>query len=138
MTRLEINHRPIRVTLLTWLTLALVLWNGLRLLQAIFFWSILKEYQAAPGPVYIAISGGFWFLSALLIARGIWQGKTWAWAGTIGSAAGYGSWYWFDRLVLEEPHANWPFALTFTVLLAGIFGLLLFNHKTRAYFNKNK
>ncbi len=138
MTKLEINPRPIRVTLLTWLILVIALWNGLRLVQAIIFWSILNEYQAAQEPLYIAISGGFWLFAALFIIKGIWQGKTWAWAGTIGFAAGYESWYWFDRLVLEEPHANWPFALAFTVLLAGIFAFIFFSPKTRAYFNKKK
>jgi hypothetical protein len=135
MTKLEINHRPIRVTLLIWLTLVLALWNGLRLVQAIIFWSILKKYQAAPGLLYIAISGGFWLLAALFIFKGIWQGKTWAWAGTFGFVVGYGSWYWFDRLVLEEPHANWPFVMAFTVLLAGILAFILFSPKTRTYFN---
>jgi len=94
---------------------------------------MLEEYNTYP--LYIAISGGFWLLAAVFLTIGIWRGKSWAWAWTIGSMAGYGSWYWFDRLVLQVPHANWPFALVFTALLAGFSALILFSTKTRAYFN---
>jgi hypothetical protein len=131
------NQKPTGVTFIELFVLGVALWNGLRLVQAIIFWSVLKEYQAEPGTLYIAISGGFWSLAALFILKGIWQGKTWAWVGTIGFAVGYGLWYWFDRLVLEEPHANWPFALAFTVLLVGLFAFILFSPKTRTYFNIN-
>jgi hypothetical protein len=137
MTQFEINQRPIRITLLTWLTLAFAIWNGLRLVQVVFFWSVLKEYLAAWGPLYIAISGGFWLFAALFIFIGLWQRKIWSWSGIIGLAFGYSAWYWFDRLVLEEPHANWPFALACTILLVGILAFIIFSPKTCSYFKIN-
>ena len=124
--------RPFSVTLLVILLLFTAISNGLRLFQAIFFWKILLEYNASSS--YIAISGGFWLLVAGFLVMGIWLRRTWAWAGTISGAAGYGLWFWFDRLVVQFPHANWPFALVITLLLAGIFALILFNPKTRLYF----
>jgi hypothetical protein len=130
------NRRPTSITLLVLLILGLALWNGLRLGQAIFFWKTLQEYGASPW--YIVISGGFWLLGGLALAWGARRGKPWAWAGTIGSMIGYGSWYWFDRLVLQVPHANWPFSLAFTILLAGCLALILLSPKTRAYFNKKE
>jgi hypothetical protein len=126
-------NRPISVKFLVLFVTIAAVDNGLRLSQAIFFWKILNEYGA--NPIFIAISGGFWLLAAVFLAIGIWQRKTWAWAGTIGSVAVYGSWYWIDRQVLQAPHANWPFALVFTGLLAGYFALVLLNPKTRGYFN---
>jgi hypothetical protein len=126
--------RPFSVTFLALIVVFTAVGNGLRLGEAVFFWKILEDYS--PYPLYIAISGGFWLLAAVFLTRGIWQGKTWAWAGTIGGTAIYGSWYWFDRLALQVPHANWPFALAFTVLLAGFFAPILLNPKTRAYFSK--
>jgi hypothetical protein len=128
--------RPFGVTFLALIVVFAAVGNSLRLCEAIFFWKILKAYGAYP--IYSAISGGFWLPVALFIAIGIWRGKTWAWAGTIISAVGYGSWYWIDRLALQVPHANWPFALALTVLFAGILALTLFNHKTHAYFNKQE
>jgi len=116
MLKLESNHRPTSVTLLVLLTLAIAIWNGLRLVQSIVFWSILKEYHADPGPLYGTLIGGGWFLVGLPIAWGLWHGKAWAWFSALVGAVGYGSWYWFDRLVLQEPHSNWPFALVLTII----------------------
>lgn len=131
------NRRPISVTLLALFVLGLALWNGLRLVQAIVFWSILKEYQAEPGPLYAAISGGFWLLVGLSIVWGLWQGKAWAWFAALGSAAGYASWYWFDRLVLQEPHSNWPFALVSTVIFISFFSVLFFRGTIRFFYHKS-
>ncbi len=127
------NRRPTSVTLLALFVLGLALWNGLRLVQAIVFWSILKEYQAGPGPLYAAISGGVWLLAGLFIVWGLWRAKAWARFAALGGAAGYGSWYWFDRLVLQEPHSNWPFALVSTVIFISVFGVL-FRHRTIHFF----
>ncbi len=136
MPKSETNHRPIRVTLLALLSLAIAIWNGLRLEQALVFWSILKEYQAEPGPLYTAICGGFWLLAGLFIVWGLWWGKAWAWFAALGGAAGYGSWYWFGRLVLQKPHSNWPFALVTTVIFLFIILLILFSSRDRKFFSK--
>jgi len=130
------NRRPTGVTFLVLFVLELALWNGLRLLQAIVFWSLLKEYHAELGPLYSAISGGVWLLAGLSIAWGLLQGKSWSWFVAFGIAAGYGSWYWVDRLVVQTPRANWLFSLALTILLEGCFALFLFNPKTRAYYKK--
>jgi hypothetical protein len=118
------NRRPTSVTLLALFVLGLAFWNGLRLVQAIIFWSILVEYQAAPGPLYAAIGGGVWLLAGLSIVWGMWQGKVWAWFAALGGLAGYVLWYWFDRLVLQEPHSNWPFALVSTFISILFFSVL--------------
>jgi hypothetical protein len=126
-------RRPPSITLLALFILGLSLWNGLRLVQAIAFWSILKEYQATPGPLYTATSGGFWFLVGLFIVWGLWQGKAWAWSSALGGTLGYGFWYWFDRLVFQEPHSNWHFALASTVILI-LFFIVLFSHSVIIFF----
>jgi hypothetical protein len=128
--------RPFRLTLLALILILAAVVNGLRLGEAIFFWKTLKEYNT--NPLYIAISGGVWLLAAFILALGLWQGKAWAWAGAICGVIGYGCWVWFDRLVLQIHHINWPFALVFTVLLSGLFAALLFSPKTRAYFKKQE
>ena len=138
MLKPETNPRPTRVTLLAWLAFAIALWNGIRLVQAIIFRSVLKEYQAAPGPLYAAVSGGFWLLTGLAIAWGLWRGKSWAWFATLGGAAGYGSWYWFDRLILQKPHSNGPFALVTTVVILFVILLILFSPRARKYFSNGK
>jgi len=129
-------HRPNRVTLLAFLCLWLAIWNGIRLGQTLFFWKTLETYGASPW--YIAVSGGTWLLLGLILTFGLWRGKAWAWVAALGSAAGYGSWYWFDRLVMQEPRSNWPFALGVTALLLIFAALSLFTRPTRIYFGNDR
>lgn len=129
------QHRPVGVTILAILAFLLAAWNGLRLGEAIFFWKTLAEYGAHP--LYIAISGGVWFVAGLLLAWGLWRGKPWAWVAALGGAAGYASWYWFDRLILQQPHANWPFSLIFTVVSVSLILVILFSHNTKRFFQRD-
>lgn len=133
---MSMKLRPNRISLLALGILGLSLWNGLRFVQAILNWPISVEFQSEPGPIYLAISGGFWLLAGLYIFRGLWQGKAWAWYASLGGSAGYGVWYWFDRLVLQKPHANWPFGLSITIVILLLILLILLSPRTRKYFSK--
>jgi hypothetical protein len=128
------NHRPTSVAVLSLFILGLSLWNGLRLGQSLLSWSILKEYQAQPGPLYDAISGGAWFIIGLLITWGLWRGRVWAWYGAPSGAVIYGSWYWIDRLIFQETHSNWPFALVSTIIFISFF-CLLFRRRVFNFFH---
>lgn len=127
-------ERPNRVSLLVLLYLWLAIWNTIRLAEAIVFWKTLKSYSTSP--LYIAISGGIWLVAGLILSVGLWHGKAWSWAAAIGGTGGYTLWYWFDRLVLQEPRANWPFALVITVFLLIFVSLALLTHPTRIFLQK--
>jgi hypothetical protein len=129
-----LHPRPSRVTLLAWLLMFTALWNGLRLLQAIRFASVLDQYHSEPGSWYIAASGGIWLLAGGIIALGLLRGQAWAWFTTFLGTAGYAIWVWLDRLILQKPHANWPFSLALTVILVTFFYLLLLSRKTIRFF----
>jgi UDP-N-acetylmuramyl pentapeptide phosphotransferase/UDP-N-acetylglucosamine-1-phosphate transferase len=131
------DRRPTSVTILAVFVLGLALWNGLRLIQAIGFWSIIKEYHSEPGPLYIAICGGSWFLVGLLITWGLWQRRTWAWFCAIGGTIGYGFWYWFDRLVFQKPHSNWPFALVSTIVFLLWASIMIRRDVIQFFFQKS-
>jgi len=113
----------------------LAAWNGLRLVEAIFFWKTLAEYGTHP--IYIAVSGGVWLIAGLLLVWGLWLGKTWSWMAAFTGTAGYAAWYWFDRLVLQKTHANWPFALTATVVSLLIILPILSLRSTRLFFQRD-
>ena len=130
-----VTQRPLRINLLALLVLALAAWNGLRLGEAIFFWKTLENYGAHP--LYIAISGGVWFIAGLLLGWGLWLGKPWAWAATLGGTVSYVAWYWFDRLVLQEPHANWPLVLIANIVFLILIFSILFSHKTRRFLKRD-
>jgi len=110
-------------------------WNGLRLEQAIFFWKTLQAYGAHP--LYIAISGAFWLITGLLLAWGFWLGKAWGWAAVLAGTTAYTAWYWFDRLVLQQPHSNWPFVLVANSLFLLIIFTILFSRRTRLFFKRD-
>jgi len=132
------NRRPTSITLLALFVLGLALWNGLRMTKAIVFWSIMKEYNAKPGPLYVALGGGFWLVTGLTIAWYLWRGKAWAWFAALGSTVGYGTWYWFDRLVFQEPHSNRSFALISTILLILFFSVLFHRGVTHYIYQKSR
>ncbi len=134
MRCLTIVNRPIAVTSLALLVLTLSVWNGLRLGAAIASWQVLIEYGAKP--LYIAISGSTWALLGLPLFFGLWRGKAWARKMAYITAAGYASWVWFDRLVLQTPHANWPFALAVTVALLSFTFITLSLRGSKFFFSK--
>ena len=127
--------RPLRIIFLALVVLAVAIWNGLRLGETIFFWKTLEQYGAHP--LYIAISGTLWILIGLVVFMGVWLGKTWGWAAALGGTVGYITWYWFDRLVLQKPHANWPFVLILTLVLLLIILMILISRKTRRFFQRD-
>lgn len=124
-------YRPIRISILA----ICVLWftgvNGLRLGEAIYFWKTLEEYRLSP--LYISLSGGLWLIIGLTLFWGLWQGKAWARIAVTCGTIFYAFWYWFDRLVLEEPHANWPFVLIANIILFLFFFSILFSQKSIFY-----
>jgi len=127
--------RPIRVICLVIIVIFAASWNGLRLGETIFFWKTLETYGATP--LYIAISGGVWLISGLLLAWSLWLGKAWGWATALGGTVGYTTWYWFDRLIMQKPHANWLFVLLANLVFLLITLLILMSHKTRRFFKRD-
>ena len=126
-------RRPIGIIFVEIIILSSGFWNGLRLGNVIFFGNILEKYSAHPW--YLAISGGFWLISAVILSFGIWRRKTWAWGWTIAGFIVYSAWFWIDRLTIQVPHSNWPFAVVYTLFLLAISTFILFRIKTRIYFN---
>jgi hypothetical protein len=135
MTSSPVAKRPVRVNILALLVLAVAASNGLRLDKAVFFWKTLEQYGAYP--LYICMSGGFWFITGLFLVWGLWQGKAWGQIAAISGTAGYTFWYWLDRLILQEPHSNWLFALISNIIILVMILFILFSDRTRRFFKKD-
>ena len=112
------NKPPFRVTLLYWLVLTLSAWNGLRLWTALAWQDVLNEFSAQPRrPSITAISGAVWMVTGFILIWSIWQKKAWAAKLLLGAAAGYTVWYWSERLIWQNPHPNWLFAVIVNLAL---------------------
>ena len=109
--------------------------NILRLVETVLFWMILAEYGAQP--LYIAATGAFWVVAGILIAWSLWQGKTWGWIAALVGSIGYTAWYWFDRLILQKPHANWPFILAANVVVLLLIITILFSNGTKKFLKRS-
>jgi hypothetical protein len=118
---------PLRVTLLLLLVLSLTTWNGLRLWTSLAWRGVLNEFSVKPSPTVTALSGAFWIVIGIILIWSILQKKSWAAKLLIGASAGYTVWYWSERLIWENPHPNWLFAVIVN-LAALVF--ILFNIKS--------
>jgi hypothetical protein len=129
------RSRPKRVTILALLAFCFALWNCLRLGEAIYFWKTLLEYGTYP--FYFAASGGVWSIAGFFLTWGLWEGRRWVWLATTLVTLCYAAWYWLDRLLLQRPHSNWPFALIATIVLLIVILFILLSRKTRQFFQRD-
>jgi hypothetical protein len=127
--------RPSRISILAIFILWIAILNGLRLGEAIYFWKTLDEYRVSP--LYISLSGTLWLIVGVMLVWGLWQRKDWGRKAVILGTLAYTSWYWFDRLVLQALHANWPFVLFTNIMLLLIIFYILFSQKTRRFYNRD-
>lgn len=111
------NKNPFRVTLLLSLVLFLTAWNALRFWTAVAWHNVLNEFSARPNATIIAVSGAFWMAAGIILLWITWQKKAWAAKLLLGTAAGYSVWYWCERLVWQNPHPNWLFAVIVNLVL---------------------
>jgi hypothetical protein len=118
---------PFRVTLLYWLVLTLSAWNGLRVWTALAWHNVLDEFSAQPASMITAVSGAFWMVTGIILLWSIWQEKAWATKMLFGVAAGYSVWYWSERLLWQNPHPNWLFAV---IVNLGLIIFILFTSKS--------
>ena len=130
--------RPFSVTIILWLVLSLTAWSGLRLATAILWRATLLEFAPSPGPAYIAISGAIWMTAGIGLFWGMWQAKAWIRSALLGTGAGFFVWYWCDRLLLQSPRSNWPFALVTTALLLILLSVCVFLPGTKTFFTKRE
>ena len=136
--RLVPMQPPNRIHLLVLFILAPMLWNGYRLIEALVFWKTLREFNAQPGPWYLAISGFLWFTCGIVLLVGILKRQAWGWYATLGAVVGYTAWMWVDRLFLQQPHANLPFAILVTLVCLAIVTTILISRKAKRYFHLGK
>jgi len=107
--------RPFHVTILLSLVLLLTIWNALRAWTAFSWRNVLTEFSGAP--LYIGVSGLIWLGIGIWLLLSLWRQAAYARILLLASAASYAVWVWIERVFLQAPRENWPFALVINLVL---------------------
>ncbi|MBV6466768.1 MAG: hypothetical protein DYG87_03810 [Anaerolineae bacterium CFX3] len=126
--------RPGAVTTLLFMVLCLTAWNAVRLYASIADWDTLADFAPRPGPIYIAVTASAWTLGGLVLFDLFRRRSARARLFALAYFLGYAAWWWLDRLLLQQPQPNGPFALAATLTLLAILCMALLNKKARKWF----
>lgn len=130
--------RPASVTTLLWMVLCLTAWNAIRLYAALADWTVLAEFAPRPGPLYIFGSASLWTFGGAALWLGFRNRSPRARAAAPWMLAAYTAWWWLDRLLLQQPNPNWPYALIVTIILLAFTATLLYHPRTKDYFRQRE
>ena len=107
--------QPFRVTILLSLLLLFTSWNALRAWTAFSWRDVLTEFSG--DPLYIGVSGLIWLGIGVWLLLSLWRQESYARILLLASAASYTVWVWIERLFIQTPRENWPFALVINLVL---------------------
>jgi hypothetical protein len=132
------QKRSFSVTLLLWLVLSLSAWGAVRLFAAFRWWSVLNEFSAHLGPLYLSLTGAGWIVVGGVLLWSLFSGKRWA---RLAIAIAIFLWvmeYWIERIFFESSRANLYFALIESALLFIVTFFSAFNQKTKRFFIRSE
>ena len=131
-------RRPFSVTLLIWMVLSLSGWGAIRLLSAIRWWDVLREFGSRLSPLYLSVTGAGWGVAGIVLLWSIWIGKAWSRPAILASIFLWLAEYWLERLFFQSPRANLPFALIASLLLLAVTIASVFNRKTKNFITQSE
>jgi hypothetical protein len=126
---------PKAAQLLIALVLLQAAWYLLRAGMALRFWKTLNQYQPRGGALYLFISGAAWGVAGVFTGAALWLRKAWAWGAATGYFLAAELWFWFDRLALQQAHANNLFVLVLHISILSLLALLLFSPTVRNFYH---
>jgi len=131
------TKQPITVTILAVTVLIFTTWNGLRLIETIVNWEILRKYNSRPGPLYMSVISLVWLLIGLVVIIGLLKGFS-KWLLIIKLVPFlYTIWYWIDRLLFQKTQISNLFPLVMTTFML-LFVSTLLNHRHTQYYFKQR
>ncbi|MGE5463836.1 MAG: hypothetical protein ACM3PS_10805 [Syntrophothermus sp.] len=132
------RKRPFGVTLFVWMVLCLSAWGMLRLIAALRWWDVLDQFGARLGPLYLAITGAGWAVAGVVLIGSVWAGKRWAFLVIPLSVFLWLAEYWLERIFFQDPRANLPFMIYFSIALSAVTLIIAFNRNTREFLLKSE
>jgi len=137
---LSTRSRPRQITILCWVYLLISIFYFLKLGQVLFHWSRLEKLPLTISPLYLAVDSLVWCVSAIILAWGLWVGRSWARPTTLIMSILFSMVFWADRIWIAEPEGlaqRWPINLLLTIIGLGMILLVLSLKSTRDYFWEN-
>lgn len=128
--------RPFSVTLTGWVVLILTSWNAIRLWTSIAWNDVLTEFSVRVAPTVSAVIAAIWVVGGVVLLWSMWRKKDWSAKFLLGMAAAYTVWYWSERLILQNPRANVPFAVILNLILL-VFIYFASRSLTREAYERN-
>jgi len=132
------SRRPFSVTLLIWMVLSLSGWGTLRLLAALRWWNVLREFGSRLDSLYLSITGASWALAGGVLLWIMWSGKAWSRQAILASIILWLAEYWIERLFFQSPRANLPFALIVSALLLTVTFASVLNRNTKDFLTRSE
>ncbi len=126
--------------MLSILYIIISLFHLLKFIQVIIQWSILIKLPLSISPIYLAGDGLIWGSAGLILAGGLWAGKSWSSPAVMILSFLYSLVFWADRIWIAEPEGlaqRWPINLILTIIGLGMILLVLSRKSSRDYFRKN-
>jgi hypothetical protein len=134
------NHpsRPKGVTLLVVVVLSFAAFYLVRFVDALVNWKFLTEILPF-SPAYLAVSGLVWFAAEVVLAWGLWRGRSWSRPLYWLILLGFSLYFWLDRFFMPgypQRNANWLFVLISEIVLSLLSLVVLHHRKANLYFGE--
>jgi hypothetical protein len=131
-------RRPFGVTLLAWAVLILSAWGVIRCIAALRWWAELIEFDARPGPLYLAVTGAGWGVAGGVLFRSLASRKLWSRIAAPASVIAWQIQLWIERFVSPSSSPNLPFAISLSILITGMIIVAALHRSTRYYLHKSE
>ena len=134
------QRRPTGIKVLSILLFLISLFYLLKLSQVLLHWSRLEKLPLTISPFYLAADSLVWCVSAIILAWGLWVGRSWARPTTLIMSILFSMVFWADRIWIAEPEGlaqRWPINLILTIMGLGMILLILSLKSSRGFLQKN-
>ena len=134
------QRRPTGIKVLSILLFLISLFYLLKLSQVLLHWSRLEKLPLTISPFYLAADSLVWCVSAIILAWGLWVGRSWARPTTLIMSILFSLVFWADRIWIAEPEGlaqRWPINLILTIMGLGMILLILSLKSSRGFLQKN-
>jgi hypothetical protein len=118
--------------------LTLIAWGAVRFFAALRGWEVLVEFGASLSPLYLSVTGAGWGVAGCVLLWSMFTGRPWTLRVILIASLVWLAQYWLERIFLQYPRINLPFALAGTFLILGVVLIGTLHKSTRDFFTRSE